>query len=539
VENTTPVSAGLDMGKRYNCYFSLLVSLGPMNITVQRLSRFKSLAAALLLGMIASTSHAQSSACSANEDVVTFDFAAANATTATGSSRTWVAGATNDTFGVATAGTLRSNTITFALTLSGAVWVAGFPAQGIQGNVPNSLDLNMDPSAAGQSSTMQMNFNRPMNKVRFNMYDVDRSNGGWQDVLRITGYLNGSTVPIPALVPTSPGNYTISTVGGGNEISTDLNSNCANTNGACNVRIDFATPVDRIDVLFQAGPAVGVPTSQRVAFNDFSYCVPRRDLSMTKVDVTPTFVAGGTGTYALTITNTGGTSTVGTYSVTDILSGSGASFVSPQTPGGGWTCALSTTSSSNDTSTCTRSTAIPPNSATTLTLTVSLSPDTTATSIDNRAKISGGGDESKTTATTTGPIANCSSANEGQGGGGTNSNAGCAFENTLIARQANLSILKSNAVGSVTAGQSTTYTLTAANGGLSAANNAVLTDPAATGLSCTTVSCSVASGTATCPVAPTLSVANLQGAGVPMANLPPNSSLSFLVGCTVTATGTP
>jgi uncharacterized repeat protein (TIGR01451 family) len=94
-------------------------------------------------------------------------------------------------------------------------------------------------------------------------------------------------------------------------------------------------------------------------------------------------------------------------------------------------------------------------------------------------------------------------------------------------------------VGSVTAGQSTTYTLTAANGGLSAANNAVLTDPAATGLSCTTVSCSVASGTATCPVAPTLSVANLQGAGVPMANLPPNSSLSFLVGCTVTATGTP
>jgi uncharacterized repeat protein (TIGR01451 family) len=510
-----------------------------MNSTVQRLSRFKSLAAALLLGMLASTSHAQSSACSANEDVVTFDFAAAAATTAAGTSATWTAGSTNNTFSVATAGTLRSNTITFNLSLSGAVWVAGFPAQGIQGNVPNSLDLNMDPANAGESSTMQMNFNRPMNKVRFNMYDVDRSNGGWQDVLRITGYLNGSTVPVPMLVPATPASYTISTVGGGSEISTDLNSNCANTNAACNVRIDFASPVDRIDVLFQAGPAVGTPTSQRVAFNDFSYCVPRRDLSMTKVDTTPTFIAGGTGTYTLTITNTGGTSTAGTYSVTDILSGSGVSFVSPQTPGGGWTCALSTTSSSNDTSTCTRSTAIQPNTSTTLTLTVSLSPDTTATTMDNRAKISGGGDESKITATTTGPIANCSSANEGQGGGGANTNAGCAFENTLIARQANLTIVKSNAVGSVTAGQSTTYTLTAANGGLSSANNAVLTDPVVTGLSCTTVSCSVASGTASCPVSPTLSIANLQGAGVPMANLPPNSSLNFLVGCTVTATGAP
>jgi uncharacterized repeat protein (TIGR01451 family) len=527
------------MGKRYNCYFSLLMSLRLMNITVQRLSRFRSIVVALLLGVVASAGHAQSSACSANEDLVTFDFAAAAATTTTGTSATWAATTTNNVYAVATAGTLRSNTITFNLSLAGAVWVAGFPAQGTQGGVANSLDLNMDPAAAGESSTMQMNFNRPMNKVRFNMYDVDRSNGGWQDVLRITGYLSGSTVPIPVLVPTTPGSYSTATVAGGNEIVTNLNSNCASTDGSCNVRIDFASPVDRIDVLFQAGPAVGAPTSQRVGFNDFSYCVPRRDLSMTKVDTTPTFVAGGTGTYTLTITNTGGTSTAGNYSVTDILSGSGVSFVNPQTPGGGWTCALSTTSSSNDTSTCTRGTAIPPNSATTLTLTVSLSPNTTATSMDNRAKISGGGDESKTTATTTGPIANCSSANEGLGGGGATSNAGCAFENTLIVRQSNLTILKSNAVGSVTAGQSTTYTITAANGGLSAANNAVLTDPAVTGLSCTTLSCVVASGTATCPVAPALSIANLQGTGVTMANLPPNSSLNFLVGCTVTATGAP
>lgn len=510
-----------------------------MNNTVRRLSRFKSLATALLLAAAASSSFAQSSACSANEDVVSFNFAAASSTTATGTSATWTASSTSNTYTVATTGTLRSNTISFGMSITGATWVAGFPAQGIQGNVANSLDLNMDSSAPGDAVTMQMAFNRPMSKVRFNMYDVDRSGTGWQDVLRITGYINGSTVPIPVLAPTTPGSYSTSTVAGGNQIVTILDSNCANTDPACNVQINFANPVDRIDVYFVAGPAVASPTSQRVAFNNFSYCVPKRDLHLTKVDTTPTFIAGGTGTYTLTVTNVGGTATSGNYTVTDVLTAAGVSFINPQTPGGGWTCALSTTSSSNDTATCARSTAIPANSTTVLTLTVSLSPTTTATSMDNRAKIYGGGDEFKTSATATGPIANCSAANEGQGGGGTNTNAGCAYENTLIARQGNLSILKTNAVGSMVAGQTTSYTITAANAGPSAANNALLTDPAVTGLSCTTVTCSVASGSATCPVPPALSIANLQGGGVTLANLPPSSSLNFLVGCTVTATGTP
>jgi hypothetical protein len=66
-----------------------------------------------------------------------------------------------------------------------------------------------------------------------------------------------------------------------------------------------------------------------------------------------------------------------------------------------------------------------------------------------------------------------------------------------------------------------------------------VTDPATTGLSCTAVSCSVGSGAAVCPVPPALSMANLQGAGVPITTFPANSSLNFQVQCTVTASGTP
>lgn len=103
----------------------------------------------------------------------------------------------------------------------------------------------------------------------------------------------------------------------------------------------------------------------------------------------------------------------------------------------------------------------------------------------------------------------------------------------------NLSVTKTNAVGTLTAGQTTSYTITVSNSGPGNATNTVVTDPATTGLSCTTVSCSVASGAAVCPVAPALSIANLQGAGVTIATLPANASLNFQVGCTVTATGTP
>lgn len=110
---------------------------------------------------------------------------------------------------------------------------------------------------------------------------------------------------------------------------------------------------------------------------------------------------------------------------------------------------------------------------------------------------------------------------------------------STVSPAGNLAITKTNAVSTLAAGQTTSYTITVSNSGPGNATNTLVTDPAAPGLSCTSVSCSVGSGTAVCPVAPALSIANLQGSGVAIASFPANSSLNFLVQCTVTATGTP
>lgn len=99
---------------------------------------------------------------------------------------------------------------------------------------------------------------------------------------------------------------------------------------------------------------------------------------------------------------------------------------------------------------------------------------------------------------------------------------------------ASLSITKTNNLTAVVAGQTTSYSITVANGGPNAANGAVLTDPATTGLDCISVSCS-ATGGAICPASP--AIFQIQGSGVVIPTFPSGSSLVFTLVCRVTATG--
>ena len=109
-----------------------------------------------------------------------------------------------------------------------------------------------------------------------------------------------------------------------------------------------------------------------------------------------------------------------------------------------------------------------------------------------------------------------------------------ASTNSPVQLIANLGITKSNGSTTLVTGSTTTYTITASNGGPSSANGALIKDPAATGLNCTAITC-VASGGAACP-AP-LDIATLQGAGLAIPTFPGNSSVTFLLTCVVTATG--
>jgi len=100
---------------------------------------------------------------------------------------------------------------------------------------------------------------------------------------------------------------------------------------------------------------------------------------------------------------------------------------------------------------------------------------------------------------------------------------------------ADLAITKTDNVTAVNAGGTTTYTIVVTNNGPSAADGAIFTDLAVTGLSATGVTCGSASGGAVCPSAGATTVALMQGAGIVIPTLPSGGMLTFTMTATVTA----
>lgn len=118
----------------------------------------------------------------------------------------------------------------------------------------------------------------------------------------------------------------------------------------------------------------------------------------------------------------------------------------------------------------------------------------------------------------------------------------CTFTNVRN-NQADLVLTKTNTPGvngnvdqvgdTVVSGTIVNYTITVTNNGPDAANGSVLTDPAPTGLTCTTASCTVAGGAA-CPAQTGAAlVAALQGAGASIPTLPANGTVTIVLSCTV------
>ena len=101
---------------------------------------------------------------------------------------------------------------------------------------------------------------------------------------------------------------------------------------------------------------------------------------------------------------------------------------------------------------------------------------------------------------------------------------------------ADLRVTKTNGTATLVAGSTTSYTVTVANFGPNSAPGTVIKDPAVTGLNCTSVTCAVTAGTASCPTP--LSMAVLQSTGLSITpTFNASSTLTFVVTCGVTATG--
>jgi uncharacterized repeat protein (TIGR01451 family) len=105
-----------------------------------------------------------------------------------------------------------------------------------------------------------------------------------------------------------------------------------------------------------------------------------------------------------------------------------------------------------------------------------------------------------------------------------------------------LSVTKTDNQTSRTPGQTTSYTIVVSNAGPGTATGALFKDPAVANLTVTGVTCTNATGGAFCPPASppalTTSIANMQGAGIPIPSLPAGASVTFSVNATVGTSAT-
>ena len=130
--------------------------------------------------------------------------------------------------------------------------------------------------------------------------------------------------------------------------------------------------------------------------------------------------------------------------------------------------------------------------------------------------------------------------------GGSNYASGSStVEDVVVVATTTLSVAKTNAVSTVTAGGTTRYTVTFSNNGGYAANNALIKDIQGAGLNCTSVTCVSTTGAASCPTGlvlatptPASSIPNLfNGTGITIPIFPAVSTVVLTVDCGVTATG--
>lgn len=231
------------------------------------------------------------------------------------------------------------------------------------------------------------------------------------------------------------------------------------------------------------------------------------DISISKDDGVASLVAGTATTYTLVIRN-----------LSSLITAAGIAVVDPEPTGmtfTGWTCSASAGSNcavgagTGDLSTAVTLQAL---GTATVTITALLDADFPDVTIANTATI------------------DPSAAGIIDPNAGNNS----ATDTDTVERQANLSVTKTNAGTGLVEGATTQYSITVVNIGPSAVTNAILIDPAVTGLDCDTLACSASAG-ATCPAAPT--IGQLQSTGVVIPQLDVGSTVTFTLDCTVTATG--
>lgn len=383
---------------------------------------------------------------------------------------------------VGASGTIGTATLTITITNPNKVPI--FLMQGLTDTFPTNMVISTTPSLAGSCfSDGTVLATRPPSAT-------------------ITGAAGAGSAVVAAgaLIPGG------TTSGGSCSFSVRVSATVANL---------YSNTIPAGSLTTTAGTNTSVATATfAVRATDFSIAKTQQAGSGTSslTSGTITVGAGRTFTYALTIVNSSSGVTA-TATFTDTI----PQLLTPvltvsATPTGGGACSIATATVAVRTQVTGTFTSAPPGATCTVliqgraTTTVAAS-----TNINN------------TTGLTTTVVDFTSSNNQ-------------ATVTTTLSPAALLTIAKTNNSTTLSAGQTTSYTITLANLGAANAPNASVQDGTSTGLSCTTVTCVVSAGTAACPASLTMSgLQTAPGLTIPTFNA--NSTLSFRVTCLVTATG--
>ncbi|MEH6418984.1 beta strand repeat-containing protein, partial [Pseudomonas sp. CGJS7] len=301
----------------------------------------------------------------------------------------------------------------------------------------------------------------------------------------------GSAVCPAVTVANFESGVTVATLPSGGELTFTVNANVTATSGSVTNTVTATLPPGTTDPT-PTGPITDTDTVD-----------PRADLTLTKTNGTNNVTAGGATAYTIVLTNNGPSAADGTVVTDPAATGLTKTSVSCTVTGGSAVCPAVTVANFESGVTVA---SLP--SGGQLTFTVNANVTATSGSVTNTvtATLPPG----TTDPTPVGPIT----------------------DTDTVDPRADLVLTKTNGTNNVTAGGTTAYTIVLRNNGPSVADGTVVTDPAATGLTKTSVSCSVTAGSAVCPA---VTVANFES-GVTVANLPSGGELTFTVNANVTAT---
>jgi uncharacterized repeat protein (TIGR01451 family) len=271
-------------------------------------------------------------------------------------------------------------------------------------------------------------------------------------------------------------------------------------------------PIGSLSTTAGSNSAVAQAVFQ-VASSDFSVVKQQRVGTAGAFSSSPMSIAGGaTLQFSLTIVNGAGSTSTGTVTYVDTLPLLVTPTLSVASVASGGACSTATAVVGGQTRVSGTFTNAPLGGTCTVTITARASLTAVLTTLTNTVSIA--------------PVAPSIDGNP------ANNTASVVL---TIPPSTTLTLTKTDSQVSTVAGSVNTYVITAANLGPSAANGALVRDPVAAGLSCTTVTCATTGG-AICPTPP-LSLSSFQNAGIPILTFPASSTATFTLSCGVTATG--